>query len=69
MSTRAILEEYDLVILGGGTGTGLDRFRVAHITYGMFNPKTLSAPATRSAFASVPRTDGLRVSTEGQVKR
>ena len=42
---------------------------VDHITYGMFNPKILGAPATRSAFASVPRTDGLRVNTEGQVKR
>jgi hypothetical protein len=68
VSTRAILEEYDLVILGGGTGTGLDRFRVDDIIW-MFNPKILGAPATRSAFASVPCTDGLRVNTEGQVKR
>jgi hypothetical protein len=42
---------------------------LAHIAYGMFNPKILGAPATRSAFASVPRIDGLRVNTEGQVKR
>ena len=42
---------------------------LAHITYGMFNPKILGAPATRSAFASVPCTDGLRVNTDGQVKR
>lgn len=42
---------------------------VDHIIYGMFNPKILGAPATRSAFARVPRTDGLRVNTEGQVKK